>query len=135
MARNPMPSQRQFKAGELIRRALAEIIHREDLRSPHLEGISVTISEVRASPDLKYAVVYAAPLGGENMDKVILGLNRCARYLRGCLGREIKMKSTPRLKFMPDTTFDTVTAMNRLLDSLGEDADIPKKLKFVKFER
>lgn len=112
MARNRPPSQRQLKAGELIRRALADIINREDLRDPALKGVSITITEVRASPDLKHAIIYAAPLGGSgNMEDVILGLNRCGRFLRGRLGREMEMKSTPRLKFIADTTFDTAENM------------------------
>ena len=62
MSKNRPPSQRQLKAGELIRRALAEIIAKENLRDVDLQGVSVTISEVRASPDLKYALVYALSL-------------------------------------------------------------------------
>lgn len=115
MSRKRPPSQRQLKAGELIRRALADIIAREDIRDPALAGVSVTISEVRAAPDLKTATVYAAPLGGENAEDVILGLNRSARFLRGRLGREMEMKSTPRLRFVLDTSFETAEAMNRLL--------------------
>ena len=115
------PSQRQLKAGELIRRALADIINREDIRDPALKGVSITISEVRASPDLKNATVFAAPLGGdvddpEAAEEVILGLNRSARFLRGRLGHYMEMKSTPRLKFVRDTSFDTADAMNRVFN-------------------
>ena len=115
MSRTRPPSQRQLKAGELIRRALSEILAREDIRDPALRGVSVTVSEVRASPDLKHATVFAAPLGGGNSDEVILGLNRSARFLRGRLGHHMEMKSTPRLKFVLDTTFDTASEMDRLL--------------------
>lgn len=116
MAKNRAPSQRQLKAGELIRRALAEIIAKENMRDPDLVGVSVTISEVRASPDLKHAVVYAAPLGGQDTDKVISALNKAKRFLRGRLGKEMEMKSTPVLKFVADTTFDTATEMQELLN-------------------
>ena len=109
------PSQRQLKAGEVIRRALSDILAREDIRDPALQGVSVTISEVRATPDLKHASVYAAPLGGQNADEVILGLNRSGRFLRGCLSRELVMKTTPRLKFLLDTSFDAATEMDKLL--------------------
>lgn len=116
MARNRPPSQRQLKAGEVIRRALADIINREDLRDPALRGVSITISEVRAAPDLKVATVYAAPLGpDEDGEAVIAGLQRCGRFLRGRLGRELEMKSTPRLTFKLDTTFDNADEMARLL--------------------
>ncbi|MGB6231779.1 MAG: 30S ribosome-binding factor RbfA [Litorimonas sp.] len=116
MSRNRPPSQRQLKAGEVIRRALADIINREDLRDPALKGVSVTIAEVRAAPDLKVATVFAAPLGPDADGKaVIQGLQRCARFLRGRLGRELEMKSTPRLSFKLDTTFDTADDMAKLL--------------------
>ena len=117
MGRQRPPSQRQLKAGELIRRALAEIIAKEHLRDPDLAGVSVTISEVRSSPDLKHAVVYAAPLGGGDNEKTIAALNRCARFLRGRLGHYMEMKSTPSLKFVADTSFDAATDMNKLFNS------------------
>ena len=115
MSKNRAPSQRQLKAGELIRRAIADIIARENLRDPGLSGVSVTISEVRASPDLKHAIVFAAPLGGGDAEKVIAALNRAKSFLRGRLGKEMEMKSTPALKFVVDTTFDTAKDMQELL--------------------
>jgi len=121
MAKNRPPSQRQLKAGELIRRALADILARENIRDPDLQGVSVTISEVRASPDLKHAIVYAAPLSGSSdnidVDKVIKALQRCGSFLRGRLGKEMEMKSTPRLKFVADRSFDTAEDMARLLEN------------------
>jgi len=118
MSKNRPPSQRQLKAGELIRRALAEIIAKENLRDPDLQGVSVTISEVRTSPDLKHAIVYAVPLGGDSgdMDEMIAALQRCGSFLRGRLGKEMEMKSTPRLKFVADRSFDTAEDMAKLLD-------------------
>lgn len=115
MSKNKPPSQRQLKAGELIRRALAEIIAREHLRDPDLQGVSVTVSEVRSSPDLKHAIVFAAPLGGGDAEKVIAALNRAKSFLRGRLGKEMEMKSTPALRFMLDTTFETAKDMQELL--------------------
>lgn len=124
MSRNKQPSQRQLKAGELIRRTLADILRREHLRDPDLEGVSVTISEVRPSPDLKHALVYAAPLGGGDMDKMIKALNRSSKFLRGRLGREIEMKSTPALKFAADNSFDQATEMQQLLSQPDVKRDL-----------
>jgi len=121
MSKNRPPSQRQLKAGELIRRALAEILAKEHIRDPDLQGVSVTISEVRASPDLKHAIVYAAPLSNSaadvDVDKVIKALQRCGSFLRGRLGKEMEMKSTPRLKFVADRSFDTAEDMAKLLEN------------------
>lgn len=116
MSRHRPPSQRQLKAGEVIRRALADIINKEDLRDPALKGVSITIAEVRAAPDLKIATVFAAPLGTDaDGPAVIEALRRCSRFLRGRLGREMEMKSTPRLVFRLDTTFAVADDMARLL--------------------
>ncbi len=114
--RTKQPSQRQLQAGELIRRALVDILTREELRDPDLKGVSITISEVQASPDLQHARVYAAPLGGVgDTEKVVAGLNRCSRFLRGKLGRELTMRSTPALHFEADATFQTATDMQILM--------------------
>lgn len=116
--RSKGPSQRQLKAGEVIRRALVDILAREEFRDPDLQGVSVTISEVRASPDLKRARIYAAPLGHQTAERtalVIAALNRASRFIRGRLGREIAMKSTPSLHFFADDTFDTASDLEALL--------------------
>jgi ribosome-binding factor A len=110
------PSQRQLRAGELVRHALVEILRDEDLADPALAGVSVTISQVKISPDLKHAVCFVEPLGGENAPAVVAGLNRAAGLLRGKLGHVIEMRFTPSLKFVHDDSFDAATHMNRLLD-------------------
>ncbi|HFB55435.1 MAG TPA: 30S ribosome-binding factor RbfA [Hellea balneolensis] len=115
MKKNKAPSQRQLQAGELIRRALADILAREHLRDTDLRGVSVTISEVRTSPDLQHARIFAAPLGGQNTDVVIAALNRCSKFLRGKLGRELSMRSTPALRFEADTLFDQASDLQSLL--------------------
>ncbi|WP_425410388.1 30S ribosome-binding factor RbfA [Hyphococcus sp.] len=109
------PSQRQLRAGELIRHALVEILQREPLRDPALDGVSITVSEVRVSPDLKQASVYAAPLGGEAQAETIAALNRVASYLRGVLGKKIELKFTPALKFVSDETFEEAQRIDELL--------------------
>lgn len=110
------PSQRQLRAGELIRHALVEIMREEDIADPDLSGVSVTVSEVRMSPDLKHAICFVEPLGGQHAPEVIAALNRHARFLRGRLGRHIDMKFTPDLKFLHDESFDEATRMSRLFD-------------------
>ncbi|MHA7873095.1 MAG: 30S ribosome-binding factor RbfA [Hyphococcus sp.] len=109
------PTQRQRRAGELIRHALAEILQREDLREPALQGLSVTVSEVRVSPDLKQATAYAAPLGGAGQKDVVAALNKVAPYLRGLLGKKIEMKFTPALRFESDDTFAEAEKIDALL--------------------
>lgn len=108
------PSQRQLRAGELVRHALAEILREEDIQDPALEGVSVTVTEVRMSPDLKHAHCFVEPLGGAQAGEVVAGLNRAARFLRGRLGRMVDLKFTPQLRFIHDESFDTAAQMNAL---------------------
>jgi ribosome-binding factor A len=110
------PSQRQLRAGELVRHALVEILRTESLTDPHLAGVSVTISEVRVSPDLKHAVCFVEPLGGQKAAAVIEALNRAGKFLRGRLGHAVEMKFTPALRFVHDESFDAAAHINRLLD-------------------
>jgi ribosome-binding factor A len=122
MAKKPsnpgLPSQRQLRAGEIIRHALADVIAREDLRDPELTGVLVTVGEVRCSPDLRRAKVYVTPLGDDSeagRARLAGALNRAGAYLRGRLGREIDLKFTPDLHFVADKSYDEATAIDRLL--------------------
>lgn len=108
------PSQRQLRAGELVRHALAEILREEDF--PDL-AVSVTVTEVRMSPDLRHATCFVQPLGGEHAPEVVAALNRHAKYLRGRLGRLIDLKFTPDLRFLHDESFDEAARMDRLFSS------------------
>ena len=113
------PSQRQLRAGELVRHALAAILAEEDLTDPALEGVSVTLTEVRMSPDLRNATCFVEPLGagvaeGLKAKEVVKGLNRVSKFLRGRLGREIELKFTPALKFLHDESFDEASRVNAL---------------------
>lgn len=109
------PSQRQLRAGELIRHTLADILQRENFREPALVGVSITVSEVRVSPDLKQATVYCLPLGGGSVGEVVGALNHAAPYLRGLLGRRIELKFTPSLKFVADDSFAEARRIDELL--------------------
>jgi ribosome-binding factor A len=109
------PSQRQLRAGELVRHALVEIMRSETFTDPALAGVPITLSEVRVSPDLKHALCFVEPLGGKEAPAVIDALNRASRFLRLRLGPAIEMKFTPTLKFIHDDSFDAAEHINRLL--------------------
>lgn len=111
------PSQRQLRAGELVRHALVEILARDELRDPDLKGVSITIGEVRASPDLRHMTVFVSPLGSGDARLVAAALTRSAGYLRGKLGRMITMRVTPDLHFLPDLSYEEAQHIEDLLRS------------------
>lgn len=113
------PSERQLRAGELIRHTLVDILMREELHDEVLSGQSITIGEVRMSPDLRHAKVYCAPLGGwreeaPDKDNFARALNRSKKFLRGILGKQIALKFTPELHFIADESFDEASHMDKL---------------------
>ena len=110
------PSQRQLRAGELIRHALVEVLREEELQDEAMRGVSVTVTEVRLSPDLRHAQVFVEPLGGENADEVVKALNKHSKFVRGHLGRMVDMRFTPDLHFRHDDTFNEAARMARLFD-------------------
>lgn len=116
-ARTTEPSQRQLRVGELLRHALSEILSRGEVRDPDLEGISVTVTQVKPTADMRHAVVFCEPLGGKNAARVIEALNRHRSYLRGLLGHAIRLKFTPDLRFQEDTSFAEAEKIETLLKS------------------
>ncbi len=121
------PSQRMLRAGELVRHALAEILREEAISDPALAGVSVTVTEVRMSPDLKHAQCFIEPLGGANAESVVGGLNRASKFLRGRLGKHVELKFTPQLHFRHDESFDAAAHMNTRFakPEVARDLDLP----------
>jgi ribosome-binding factor A len=111
----PGPSQRQLRVGELIRRVLSETLSKQALHDPDLDGVPITVGEVRVSPDLKTANVYVLPLGGLEVDRIIDALDRNKIALRKLVTRDLKLKFSPNLRFLADTTFDQMDETSRLL--------------------
>jgi len=121
------PSQRQLRAAELVRHALVEIVAREDLRDPDLKGVSVTIGEERASPDLKHMTAFVSALGPADPRVVAAGLTRVAGFLRGRLARMIDLRFTPDLHFQPDVSYDEARHIDELLASPEVARDLARK--------
>jgi ribosome-binding factor A len=110
-------SQRQRRVGEEIRQALAHIIERGHFRDPDLAGLSVTVTGVRMSPDLRHAHVGVLRFGGGDSATLAKALNRASAYLRGQLARAVRLRHAPELKFEADATFDRAAELDRLFSS------------------
>ncbi|WIY27026.1 30S ribosome-binding factor RbfA [Parasedimentitalea psychrophila] len=110
------PSQRQLRVGELIRRALSEVLARGDLHDAELNRLSITVGEVRTSPDLRIATCYVLPLGGKGKDTVLKLLAKNMGELRRLVSKKTDLKHSPEFRFRLDETFDRMDETERLLN-------------------
>ena len=110
------PSQRQLRVAELIRRTLSQVLARADVHDPDLNRLSITVGEVRVSPDLRIATAYVLPLGGDGRDEVLKLLARNKGELRRIVSKKLGLKFAPDLRFQLDETFDRMDETRRILD-------------------
>lgn len=128
---NKAPSQRQLRVGEEVRHALAWVLERGEVRDPGLHGMSVTVTEVSVSPDLRNATAYVMSLGGEDMEGAVAALNRARPFLRRRIAKSVKLRYVPDLHFRADTAFDqaghidTLFADPHVSQDLGPHDDDP----------
>lgn len=127
------PSLRLLRVGENVRHAISAILTRGDVQDPDLEGASVTVSEVRVSPDLRNATVFVMPLGGDEQGVIVKALNKNSAFIRGEMSKVVHMKYMPRLKFKLDDSFDEASHIDALLKNpkvqrdLAADDDLPEE--------
>jgi len=114
------PGQRQLRVGEEIRHVLSEMFTRGDVHDAALSGRMITVSEVRMSPDLRHATCFVMPLGGEELDEVLIGLKRAAPYLRGEVARRVRLRLAPELAFKADQGFDHAERISALLNGVND---------------
>ncbi len=124
---NRAPSQRQLRVGEEIRNALAMIFSLGESHHPVLDSASITVSEVRISPDLKNATAYVMPLAGSNKELVMNALKENASRLRGLVSKRIILRTSPKITFKLDTSFEEANRINMLLNSERVRADLAKR--------
>ena len=108
-------SQRQLRVGEMIKQALSMIFLKEETKIPDLDTKSITVTEVRMSPDLKTAKIFVIPLGGKNSVKVIDKLKEFSFIIRKVLSKKIVMKFLPKLFFVKDDSFDYAEKIENLI--------------------
>ncbi len=120
------PSHRVLRVGENIRHAISDILSRGEIRDPALDDVSITVTEVRVSPDLRNATVFVMPLGGINEKEVVDGLNANSKFIRGQLSKMVRMKYLPNLKFTSDYSFGEADHIEALLASAHVAQDLNK---------
>jgi ribosome-binding factor A len=108
------PSHRQLRVGELLRRRLSEVLARGEVHDPELNALSITVGEVRASPDLRIATAWVMPLGGRDAGHALEVLNRNRGEIRHLVVKGLALKFAPDFRFVLDETFDRLDETRRL---------------------
>ena len=108
-------SQRQLRVGEMIKQSLSMIFIRNEAKVPNLETNTITVTEVRMSPDLKTAKVFVMPLGGKNAEEIVSKLKEFSFVIRKTLSNKIIMKFLPKLFFVKDESFEYAEKIENLI--------------------
>lgn len=118
------PSHRQLRVGELLRRRLSEVLARGEVHDPELNTLSITVGEVRASPDLRTATAWVMPLGGRDARHALEVLTRNRAEIRRAVVKGLELKYAPEFRFVLDETFDRLDETRRLLSDETVRRDI-----------
>lgn len=104
------PTHRQLRVGEEVRHALSQAFSHGETLSESLSGVSITVSQVVMSSDLRVAFVYVSPLlttdDGLPITTIVQLLNEEASHLRGRITKRLKLKFMPSLRFRGDESFE-----------------------------
>lgn len=119
-------SQRQLRVGQEIKRVITSVLERGDVRSPELEDAFITVTEVRVSPDLKYATAYIMTLNGKNLGIILEKLNEESWIFKKQIGAKLQLRYTPDLTFRVDDTFSEVDRIEKLLRNPKVAQDLAK---------
>ncbi|MEP2988531.1 MAG: 30S ribosome-binding factor RbfA [Parasphingorhabdus sp.] len=120
-------SVRLLRVGEQVRHILSELLMRGEVHDELLTATSVSVTEVRMSPDLRHATVFVKPLLGAEEAEVLKALKTNTAYFQKEVAKRVKMKYAARLKFLSDESFDTAEHIESLLSNpkvaqdLGDD--------------
>ena len=119
------PTQRMLRVGEVIRRILSEVLQRGEVHDDELARMSITVGEVRMTPDLRIATAFVLPLGGQGKEDALAALRRNRYEIRHLVVKGGSMKFAPELRFEIDGTFDQIDATRALLadDHVRQDLE------------
>ena len=108
-------SVRLLKVGEQVRHGLSELLMRQEVHDEVLTASSVSVTEVRMSPDLRIAKVFVKPLLGANEEAVLKALRTNTGFFQREVAKRLKLKYAARLQFLADDSFDEAARIEALL--------------------
>ncbi|WP_310531032.1 30S ribosome-binding factor RbfA [Novosphingobium sp.] len=120
-------SVRLLKVGEQVRHVISELLMRQEVHDEVLSAHTISVTEVRMSPDLRHAHVYVKPLLGSDEDIVLKALRTNTAFFQKVVAGKLKLKYAAKIKFMADDTFDEASCIDALLNDpkvlrdLGDD--------------
>ncbi|MBC2666195.1 30S ribosome-binding factor RbfA [Novosphingobium flavum] len=120
-------SVRLLKVGEQVRHVISELLARQLVHDDVLTGHTISVTEVRMSPDLRHATVFVKPLLGADEEPVLKALRTHTAYFQKEVAGKLKLKYAAKIKFLPDESFDEATRIDALLNDprvrrdIGED--------------
>ena len=118
MRRNETPegkSVRVLRVGEQVRHALSDVLMRGDVHDDVLTSHSVSVTEVRMSPDLRHATAFVKTLGEADEAVILKALRTNTAYFQSEVARRVNTRFAAKLKFLSDESFDEGTHIDRLL--------------------
>jgi ribosome-binding factor A len=115
--RTVAPSQRLLRVAELVRHAAVDALARGHFEEQALAVRSLTIREVKMSPDLRLATLSVMPLGGKARAETLAALERNKKALRAEIARRVNLKFAPDLRFVLDDSYDAAARIDELLHS------------------
>lgn len=128
MARQPQTpetrSVRLLKVGEQVRHILSELLMRQMVHDDVLTAHSVSVTEVRMSPDLRHATAFIKSLLGADEEAVLKALRTNTAYFQKEVAGRLKLKYAARIKFLPDESFDEASRIDLLLSDPRVQRDI-----------
>jgi ribosome-binding factor A len=108
-------SVRLLRVGEQFRHILSELLARDEVHDDVLNSHSVSVTEVRMSPDLRHATAFIKPLLGANEEVVLKALRTNTAFFQKEVASRVSMKYAAKLKFLADDSFDQATHIEGLL--------------------
>lgn len=108
-------SVRLLKVGEQVRHVLSELLSRQEVHDEVLSAHSVSVTEVRMSPDLRHASIYVKSLLGADEEAVLKALRTNTAFFQREVAQRLKLRFAAKLKFLSDESFDEASRIDRLL--------------------
>lgn len=121
------PSQRMLRVAEQIRHVIAELLARGEIHDDVIASHTITVTQVRMSPDLRLATAFVMPLGGKDTPQVLAALERHRRFIRGEIAHRLELQFSPDVRFRDDDTFEEAMRIEQLLASPKVRQDTQKK--------